>query len=1110
MHILGRLGRGWLIGTCCLVLLCLIGVEVSAQTSLGRISGRVLDPDGAVVPAAQVEALNEETGVKNTVQSNETGSYTFPALNPGTYTISATIPGFKTFQRSAIRLETAQVLELDITMELGAVTETVTVTGEAPLLESTTSTVGQMMESKTMEEMPLSARRSLNLVAMSGAAVFLQGGERSFFSLAGGRSRNQSYVFDGGTMQNMRLGVGQSRTDPPVSAIREFRVVQNTYSAEYGGSASGVIVATTKSGTNQFHGSAYEYFRNDKLDAAGFFAPIKDGEKQKTVRRYHLFGGAIGGPIIRNKTHFFTAVEINKHSIGQSQILTVPTDLQRQGDFSQTFDTGGNLEVLYDPATNTTLPDGTIARDPFPGNIIPTDRIDPISRQLLDFYPRANRPPVNIAGAQNFNGNRTNREPREAVVTRVDHVFSNANRFYFRYVYGANNSTQGSVYPDRVAQPGKTDFDRPQHTLLFADTHNWTPTLLMDVRYTYGTRKNHAKSPGLGSSIVEDLGMQGVPGGAFPDIRITGFSRLGDSSERGQFPIGQHQWVNNWTWIKGTHVIKFGWEARQSWNFEINRPIISGRYSFADSGTGLPAVGNTGYALGSYMLGFVNAFNLQDQEPLDRYNWYLSGFVQDDWKVTPDLTLNLGVRWETDTPITDRNLRFNSFDQNQINPVSGTPGVVKFGGVNGFRDNPYDTDWNNFGPRIGFAWKPMGSQSWVIRGGAGMFYEHPFAHGAPASVALGYQLSQSESSQDQGATPVFYLGEGPAGVSLEKPELGDEFGAVPVGSRPTQSLSFFEANRKTGYSMMYNFGIQRQLPGNMVLDVTYMANLARKMPNSNLQTNQVPVELMGPGNKQSLRPYPQFNNVAVQFPTLGVTNYHAGVIKLNKRFSHGFNLLTTYTWARNIGNIDHANSGGVGDNALYMDFYNRKLDKGPNAIDIVHRYTVSAVYELPFGPGRKWVTGGALSHVIGGWTISTLGTVQSGGPFGVRVQSAKINFAAGGVRANIIGDPTLPSSERSIDRWFNLDAFTRPADYTFGDSGRGIVRSDGRVNFDFSLNKRFHITERVNLKFSGEFFNAFNHPDFNPPNRNLGNANFGRISGATEGRVIQLGMQLNF
>ncbi len=277
-------------GVGCLLGLSLLAGPAAAQTLLGRISGCVIDPDSAVIPAADVEALNEETGVKNTVQSNETGSYTFPALNPGTYTVSATIPGFKTFQRSGIRLATAHVLELDITMELGAVTETSDGDGEAPRLESTTSTVGQMMETKTMEEMPLGARRSLNLVAMSGAAVFLQGGKRAKFSLAGGRVNNQSFIFDGGTMQNMRLGVGQARTDPPVSSIREFRVVQNSYATEYGGPASGVIVNTTKSGTNEFHGSAYEFFRNDKLDAADFLSPTEGDEKIKPVRRYHLFG----------------------------------------------------------------------------------------------------------------------------------------------------------------------------------------------------------------------------------------------------------------------------------------------------------------------------------------------------------------------------------------------------------------------------------------------------------------------------------------------------------------------------------------------------------------------------------------------------------------------------------------------------------------------------------------------------------------------------------------------------------------------------------------------------------------------------------------------------
>jgi len=492
-----------------------------AQTSLGRITGRVTDPDGAVIPAVDVVALNQETGVSTTTQTNESGMYTFAALQPGTYTISATLQGFKTFKRSGIKLETAQVLELNIGMELGAVTETVTVTGEAPLLESTTSTVSQMMEQRVMQEMPLTDRRSLNLVALSGAVVFLQGGHRAKFSLAGGRSRNQAYIFDGGTLQNMRLGVGQSRTDPPVTAVREFRIVENSYAAEYGGSASGVIVASTKSGTNEFHGSAYEYFRNDKLDAAGFFAPIKDGKKQKTVRRYHLFGGAVGGPIIKNRTHFFVAVEKTKHSIGATQILTVPSDLQRQGDFSQTYDTKGKLITLYDPATNATQPDGTITRTPFPGNVIPSSRFDRVTKQLLDYYPRPNRPAVNIAGAQNFAGNKTNLQPREAVVARVDHMLTNKNHFFFRYIYGANNNRNGSVYPDKIAEPSRIGNNSPQHTLLFADTHNWTPTLLMDVRYTYGTRKHHSISGGLGTTIVEDLGMKGVPGGAFPAIRVT-------------------------------------------------------------------------------------------------------------------------------------------------------------------------------------------------------------------------------------------------------------------------------------------------------------------------------------------------------------------------------------------------------------------------------------------------------------------------------------------------------------------------------------------------------------------------------------------------------------
>lgn len=1092
-----------------LVMLLLAGVAC-AQTSQGRITGRVLDPEGAAIPGAEVIAINEDTGVATHAKTNEAGIYVLPFLPPGRYSITSTVQGFKKHERKGLAVETAQELTLEIRMELGSVAEVVEVTGEAPLLESSTATVGQFLDSRVVSEMPLGNRRALELARLAGGMVWVNysGLAKPNFSLSGGRVQNQMFWLDGGNIQNMRLGIGQVDTDPPMEVIREFRVVQNSYAAEFGGSASGLIVSTTKSGTNEFHGSGFEYFRNDKLDAAGFFAPTEGTRKIKAPLRYHLFGGTLGGPILRDRTHFFAGYEGTRRTDGFTQILTVPTAAQRQGNFAETFDTRGQLIRIYDPSTTRTAGPSTV-RDPFAGNVVPQSRWDAVTKQLTEYWPQPNRPPVNVAGAQNFAGNRARLFSRDNLTARVDHVFSDANRFYFRFLYNNDPYSWTSNYPKFEADPDAPHPSRYETTYLFADTHTLTNALVMDARYSFAHRIWHARSAGLGSRIVEQIGLKGVPSGAFPAVTVTGIANLGASSERRQFPIRQHQIINTWTWLRGQHVVKFGGELRKSINYEINRPIISGQYAFASTGTGLPGDSRTGIGFASYLLGFVNGFSLRDTEPLDRYSWYLAWFVQDDWKVTRNLTLNLGLRFETDTPIMDKNNRMNSFDLAAINPISGTPGVVRFAGVNNWPREPYSTDWNNFGPRFGFAWRPRGSDVWVVRGGYGVFYEHPFAHGAPSSGSLGFERSAGLSSPDNGITPAFYLGQGVPGVTLSAPKRDDAFGAVPVGNRVTTNVTFFEQNRRTGYAQQFNFGLQRRLPFNTVLEVSYLGNLGRKMPISNLTINQVPPDKMGPGNAQVRRPFPQFNAVSIVFPMIGVNNYHAGVLRLEKRFSHGLSLLGSYTWARNIGNMDEA--AGFGDNQIYQDFYNRKLDKGPLTIDIVHRFIWSSVYDLPVGKGRRWLGQGLLSQLLGGWTIGAIASMQSGGPFTVTMQTNTTNaFSAGALRANLLRNPNLAVAERTLVRWFDTEAFLAPPPYTFGNVGRGILRADGRVNFDFAINKNFWFGERSTLQFRGELFNAFNHPDFAPPNHTMGAPGFGTITGATDSRTIQLGLRLAF
>jgi len=1093
-----------------IVFLLLLPAFLFAQDQTGRITGRVTDPAGAVIAGAEVRAIEQDTGVSYKGVTGGTGVFVLPFLQPGRYRVEATHPGFKKYQRPGIVVGTSETIPLDIQLAIGGVTETVTVSEAAPLLESTTSDVGQLIEPRTVTDMPLLNRRALALVALNGATVWVSyGGEaKPNFSLAGGRVQSQMFWLDGGTGQNMRMGVGQVDIDPPVEVIREFRIVQNTYAAEFGGSAGGLIVSTTKSGTNALHGSGFEYFRNDKLDARNFFAD------EKPPLRYHLFGGTVGGPIRKDKTHYFAGYEGTRRSTGLVDILTVPTLEQRRGDFSQTTNAAGALTRIFDPATNR-VEGGRNVRTQFPGNVIPQGRLDPVAVKLMEFYPLPNRAPSNRAGANNFVGNYSRGFRRDNITAKVDHAFSEKNRFYFRFLYNRDPLSFTTVHPNPISGVNN-ESQRHQAVYLWVDTHTLSPNLITEGRFSLSARTFHNASPGLGSNGPELLGLRGVPSGAFPRFAVAGMTTLGAGThERIQLPIRQQQFVNSWTYVRGNHVLKFGGELRRSTNVDILRPSISGDFSFATQPTALEGTGNTGFALASLLVGFPNSFSLRATEALDRYSYYLAGYLQDDWKIHPHLTLNLGLRWETDTPITDRNNRMNGLDMRAVNPVSGTPGVVRFAGLDGWPKNPYGTDWNNFGPRIGFAWQPWGRQKTVVRGGFGVYYAHPFDHGVPNLASLGFEKSASLSTPDNGVTAPFFLRDGAPAVNPSGEPLTPGFGAVAVGRNPTTNVQFYQSERRTGYSQQFNLGVQRELGAGIVLDVTYLANLSRKLSLANMNINQIPperVDAIRPAGvfRQGFRPFPQFNNVMLLQPTIGVTDYHAGVVKVEKRFAQGVSFLSTYTWSKNLGNVDH-DGGDLGDAQQYSDYYNRRADKGPEALDIQHRLTWSSVYDLPFGSGRRWAKSGALSKIVGGWTFGAISTIQSGGPFTVTTQTNTTNvFSAGGQRANVLRNPNLSNSEKSLDRWFDTAAFEPPAAFTFGNAGRGLVRADGRVNFDFSMVKNFNLSESAFVQFRAELFNAFNHPDFGLPGHSLGGPGFGVISDATDARQMQFGLRIVF
>ncbi|MBL8211804.1 MAG: TonB-dependent receptor [Bryobacterales bacterium] len=1098
---------------CSLVVIVGLSSSAWAQSPTASLSGTVQDSQSSVIAGAKVTITGLRTGAKQEVQTEPTGLYAFRQLDIGEYILEAEMQGFRKYIRKGIVLTTGDNIEMNISMELGAVTESITVSEAASRLETRTSDYSQLVEAKSVENLPLGDRRSLNLIQMTGAAVFVnyEAGGKPNFSLAGGRTQSQNFWIDGGTGQNMRLGVGQVDMDPPVETLQEVKVLSNSVSAEYGGSNGGNIIATTKSGTNQFHGSLFEYLRNDKLDAPGFFAPVVDGEKRRPMLRYNVFGGTIGGPVRKNGTFFFFGYEGSRRRTGAIRTLTVPSALMRQGDFSETFNAAGRVIPIYDPST-TIGTGNTATRQLFPGNRIPASRFDPVAVKIVDFYPVPNRAPDAITGVNNWRANQAQGLTRNNFTAKIDHNFGEKNRVTGRYLYNSDDVVHLSAFAQPAADTVNSTI-RHQQYWYGNYTRVFSPTWLNDLRFTYSNRVNHAQSQGLGEAWATQLGLRGIPDGAFPRFAPAGVTAIGtNAQERRQFPIEQWQVVNNMTVVKGRHTMKFGFEIRPSFNYEINRPTAAGDFAFGIAGTGLPGNNTVGVGFATMLLGFGTGFSARETELLDRYSYYLAGFVQDDWTLTRDLTLNLGMRWETDTPITDRNNRFNSFDMTQINPVSGTPGVVKFGGVNGWRTSVYDTDWNNLAPRIGLAWKPFGSTRMVVRSAYGVFYAHPFDAGAPTSASLGFEKSANLNSPDAGLTPALLLRNG-VQVSLTAPPLNDSFGAVRVGQATTNAPTFYETNRRTGYSQQWNLTIQREFGNGWLTEVGYLGNISHKLASSNLGINQIRPERVTPQSTQRDRPFPQFTNVTLVLPSLGDAAYHAGTAKLERRFSGGFNVLTTYTWAKNMNNTNEGGGGAVGEtDNVYMDYYNRRLDWGPSGNDIRHRWTWSGVYEMPFGKGRKWLTNHPLRHLVGDWSLGGLMMWQSAPPFSVATQvNNTFAFSTGGQRADVLRNPNLPSNQRTVTRWFDTDAFAQPAPTRFGNSGPGIVRGDTIFNLDLSVLRDFRIREGLRLQFRGEFLNAPNHTNFQEAGGTFGGPGFGVVSAqSTDARSIQLGLRMVF
>jgi len=1081
------------------VLLVALSVSFAlAQSGNSTISGSVKDASEAAVPTARVKIVNVETGVQFDTVTNSAGLYRAGALVPGSYRIEADAVGFDHLTRGPLTLQVSQTLAVDLTLQVGQQNATVNVVESAPVTESQSSNIAQAVNRQMLAGLPLPNRAASSLAALAPGVVMIDSGTGTaenypVFSVAGGRARNQNFTLDGGNVSNaVGLTRPQQLTSLPVDAMQEFRVVANNYSAEFGHSTGGVITMSTRSGTGQFHGSLFESLQNNVFNARNFFAATRP------PIRLNQYGASFGGPIRKEKTFFFATWERTGQLTSDTTISTVPTTLNRAGDFSDLRSSAGKPVPIYDPATTV----GT-SRLPFPGNQIPLARFDAVALAALNYSPVANRG-GSSTNANNFVGSSANRLNRDIVVARLDHQFRPTDLFTARYYINNSGTNNSGTYGIPEADPTGDLTDVRVQSLLGAQTHIFRPNLVNELRVTYLRRKFLDSRPGFGENLAGKIGLTGVSDAAFPAFTIPGYATLGNATAvyRFQTPILDRQILDSLSWNRGKHAWKFGLEFRAGANDEIRDRGSAGNFTFSPLITDLPGVSGTGNALASFLLGEANSASVQVSDKIPSRASYLAFYAQDDWRVTDRLTVNAGLRWETELPRRVAGNKMNSFDATAINPVSGTPGVVTFAGVNGVPERAFATDTNNLGPRLGSAYRIPGKRETVIRGGAGIFYGPTVSNTIGDVASLGFSTSASYVVAQAEFQSALRLRDGFPAVS--RPPLNSAFGAVAPGQKPSTSVAFFNPKQIAPISYQYNLNVQREVAAGLLVEIGYMANVSHHLTANDLSLNQVAPQLMGPGDAQARRPFPQFSNVTWINPSVGNSSYHGGFVRAEKRFGGSFSFLAHYTFSKFIDDVESANEYGI--TGSYMDAYNRGLDKGLSGSDVPHHLMLTLLYELPLLRGNR-----VLKTTLGGWKLGLLETAESGAPFTVITTANTTNaFPAGGLRPNLLRDPTLASDQRNITRWFDTSAFAAPAQFTFGNSPRSGLRGARLATTDVTLEKSIWLKEKVKFDLRGEFYNILNRANFNVPGATFGAADFGFVTSARPGRTVQLAGRLSF
>src|SRR6266511_634416 len=1085
------------ISLCVIAAFYCFNFSAHAQSFTGSIVGTVKNPEGAVVPNAEITIIHEQTNRTLTVMTNSEGYYASAPLGVGTYRVEAKMSGFRRVFRGGIVLQIQQTAVIDFTLELGAVSEEVEVKAEAPDLESTTTTLGKVVDNRQIGDLPLNTRNVYSLIFLTP-------------------------------------GVTGSSIFPSVDAIQEFKVMGATYPAEFGRSLGSVLNVVFKSGTNQFHGSAYEFLRNSVFDANNFFEN-RAGRPLGSFKRSQ-FGGHATGPIIRDKTFFMGSYEGLRARSFASSIRTVPTKEQRNGNFSETFNQAGALIRIFDPFTTP----GSV-RKQFSENKIPKDQIDPVALNILKYFPLPNQPGDQFTNANNYAASGSAQTNLDNYDFRIDHRISENQTFFARYSHRYTQDVPLKAFPEELTvAEGRVIQENRARNFVAEYTHTLSPSMVLTARLGFARTLFVFSNQGLGFK-PSSLGLPAaidsvVDRQMFPAIGVSGMTSLGGNDHRFN-AFMSYPFVASLTRAQGKHNWKYGgevrlirvnvWEARNAGTFNFNA-------GFTQGPNPTTASNSAGLGFASFLLGAGTTGNtlIQGWKNVAAQSFYYAGYAQDDWRITQKLTPNLGVRYDLDTPRTERYNRMNFFDPDAPSPLASKvpqfpnlKGGVRFVGVDGNSRSQYNTDTNNLAPRLGLAYQF--NQKTVIRAG----YSHIFGPSNQAAQGtvgpFGFRIEYPwQTTNDNGLTP-FNLLRNPYPLGFRAlPGAAD--GLLTQAGANLQSVL---QDTITPWSQQWNLNIQRELPWQMSLEVAYVGTRGLQLSRNGedgLSLNQLDPQYLSLGSAlnqsvdnpffglgtggffaspkisrgQLLRPYPQFTDIIPLYSSGASSNYHALQVSLSKRLSRGILINGNYTWAKNIE-----------EGLTHQDSYNIRGDRGLSTIDIAHRFVIGYLYELPFGKGRKFGANapGLLDAIIGGWQFNGITTFQSGTPLTITANSTAGLFNPL-TRPNTNGkDPRLGGKvDERLNKYFDTSVYSQPAAFTFGNVGPTVnIRNDGVKNFDLSLFKQFAPLEKMRVQFRVEALNAFNTPRFGSPTTSVTSNTFGQItSQANSPRQLQFGLKI--